>query len=123
MRSLANISADALANKCPSRLQLTSALRLLSSRKNIIVFSNDVENVKHEFVEFNATYIHPGDVIELHDDRQGSQEARPIEHELIARDFAALTQCEDLMTTCGSFGGFAAALHAGGPVEAAAGGP
>ena len=75
-----------------------------------MVFFNDVNQAKKYFHANSISFIDPGTTLS---NFRGVGERRTTNKRKIARDFAALTLCDTLIITCGSFRGFAAALHSG----------
>jgi hypothetical protein len=74
----------------------------------VIVFSNDIVSVKRQLTAPCIKFIDPGDTVTV---AVHGNEVHPISN--ANRDFAALTLCEDLVVTCGTFGYLASTLHSG----------
>lgn len=110
VRFFPQISLSLGHNKCPTTDVLQKQVdKVATIDKCLIVFSNDINRAKHFVSAPCVHYVNPG-VFET----SRYNEVHPVGqlHEA-ARDFAALTMCEDLITTCGTFGALAAMLHKG----------
>ena len=99
------------ANKCPTDRRIQNAIKNINKKgQTVVVFSNDVNRAKKSFHAKSISFIDPGTALS---NFREVGERRPTDKTKMARDFAALTLCDTLIVTCGSFSGFAAALHSG----------
>ena len=108
--------AKHLENKehvCPTSDALQQLLTRLSAGKTVVVFSNDIARAKAEIAATSIQFVDPGATNLFQSGDRDRAEVLPIDADLVARDFAALTICDDLVVTCGTFGGFAGVLHSG----------
>ena len=97
-------------NVCPSSQAMQYFLNSIPAGKHVLVFSNDLARARKEMIAKNITFVDNGPV-DLN--FRNVQEKRPTNPQLTSRDFAALTICDNLVVTCGTFGGFAGILHSG----------
>ena len=85
-------------NICPTMDKVIDIVtKFTNQMKRIKIFSNDLDFIKK--------YIHANSWVSFAD----SDASETTKY----RDFAALTMCDDLIVTCGTFSGMAAALHSG----------
>lgn len=98
-------------NACPTGPVLQKQIdKLATHDRCLFVFSNDRKKSEDMVTAPCVHYVDPGKT----EIRRGSGEVHPVgsKHE-VARDFTALTLCQDLIITCGTFGVMAAVLHTG----------
>ena len=94
-------------NTCPSIASLRRALRSDAfQHRTLMVFSNDNKRATRDLGSHVDIVVQSGRVATIN-----LGEQMPVG--FASRDLAALTICEDLVITCGTFGGFAGALHSG----------
>ncbi len=85
-------------NICPTmKMVIDIVMEFANQSKRIKIFSNDLDFVKK--------HVHTNSWVSFAD----SDNSKTNKY----RDFAALTMCDDLIITCGTFSGQAAALHSG----------
>ena len=111
-RYFPKVHLDAGINACPSAEGLQRLLSKLESQNpnsTFVVFSNDNKRARGEIQAETIQFVDSGPASgEFY-----NGEVKPLSTDLVARDFAALTLCDDLVITCGTFSGFAGALHSG----------
>jgi hypothetical protein len=98
-------------NTCPTGPVVQRQVDKIATKdKCLFVFSNDIARAKSMVSAPCVHYVNPG---ETHF-RSGFTEIHPIGglHE-VARDFVALTRCNELVVTCGTFSALAAMMHSG----------
>jgi len=96
---------------CPTPEALQQLLTRISAGKTVVVFSNDIARAKTEIATTSIQFVDSGAIKQFQSGDRA--EVLPTDADLVARDFAALTICDDLVVTCGTFGGFAGVLHSG----------
>jgi hypothetical protein len=79
------------------KMVIDIVMEFANQSKRIKIFSNDLDFVKK--------HVHTNSWVSFAD----SDNSKTNKY----RDFAALTMCDDLIITCGTFSGQAAALHSG----------
>ena len=85
-------------NICPTMNKVIDIVtKFTNQMKRIKIFSNDLDFIKKHISTNSWVSFADSDAIET----------------TKYRDFAALTMCDDLIVTCGTFSGMAAALHSG----------
>ena len=97
-------------NECPTGPVLQQQIdELATKEKCLFVFSNDAQRASEMVTAPCVHYVNPGQT----EIRSDSGERHPVGLYEVARDFAALTLCDDLIISCGTFGISAAVLHSG----------
>ena len=97
-------------NECSTGPVLQQQIdELATKEKCLFVFSNDAQRASEMVTAPCVHYVNPGQT----EIRSDSGERHPVGLYEVARDFAALTLCDDLIISCGTFGISAAVLHSG----------